>query len=121
MDQPHYTDLDAWQAGMSLVESCYLATTPFPRHEMFGLTSQMRRAAISIPLNIAEGACRRSRRAFANHVAIALGSHAELETCIELARRLGYLTEPERSKLSAHCARAGRLLNGLLRSFDHRA
>src|SRR5688572_29938843 len=90
-----YRDLDAWQQGMHLVEGVYKFTKSFPANELYGLTSQVRRAAISIPSNIAEGHCRRSTKAFANHVSIALGSDGELETCIDLAARLGFLKAPE--------------------------
>src|SRR4051812_24090611 len=86
-----YRELKVWQAGMDLVEVVYAVTRTFPRDELFGLTAQARRAAISVPLNIAEGACRRTTGAFLNHVSIALGSHAELETCLEIAMRLKYM------------------------------
>jgi len=115
-----YKDLETWQASMSLVTACYAATRALPRSEQFGLTSQLRRAAVSIPSNVAEGACRRSDRAYLNHVAIALGSHAELETCIEIALRLGYLTPLTLAPLSEVCTRAGQLLNGLYRSIEPR-
>jgi len=111
-----YRDLEAWQVGMALVERCYGATKTFPREEQFGLVSQIRRAAVSIPSNVAEGACRRSDAVFGNHICIALGSQAELETCVEIARRLGYLSDADCRELNDHCALAGRLLNGLHRS-----
>jgi four helix bundle protein len=113
MGERTYQDLTAWQVGMSLVEECYRSTGMFPSAERFGLTAQIRRAAISIPANIAEGATRRHKRAFANHVSIALGSHAELETYIELGRRLGYFNDGSHAALSGSCARTGQLLNGL--------
>ena len=87
-----YRDLETWQSAMTLVERCYAATKLFPLDERFGLTSQLRRAAVSIPSNVAEGACRRTTNAYINHVSIALGSHAELETCVEIAFRLSYLS-----------------------------
>ena len=83
-----YRELEVWQAGMDLVEVVYAVTRTFPRDELFGLTAQTRRATISVPSNIAEGACRRTTGAFLNHVSIALGSHAEVETCLEIAIRL---------------------------------
>jgi four helix bundle protein len=113
-----YRDLDAWKRSMSLVESCYRATAGFPKSELYGLTSQVRRAAVSIPSNVAEGHCRRSTKVFLNHVSIALGSQAELETCIELGARLSFLSPPEKENLSAHAASVGRLLNGLYRSLE---
>jgi four helix bundle protein len=115
-----YKDLETWQAGMSLVTACYAATKTFPRDELFGLTAQLRRAALSIPSNVAEGACRHSDRAYLNHVAIALGSHAELETCLEVAFRLKFLPASALAPLSEACTRTGRLLNGLYRSIELR-
>src|SRR5882757_7910126 len=87
-----YKDLDAWKLAMVLVERCYTISANFPREERYGLTSQLRRAAVSIPSNVAEGHCRRTTKVYANHVSIALGSHGELETCIELSSRLGFLS-----------------------------
>jgi four helix bundle protein len=113
-----YRDLDAWQAAMALVEMIYGVTRALPRHELFGLTSQLRRAAVSIPSNIAEGACRRTTGAYVNHVSIALGSHAEVETCFEIAMRLGYLQHEETNKVASSIERTGQLLNGLLRSLE---
>jgi four helix bundle protein len=95
-----YKDLETWQAGMALVIDCYAMTKSFPRDERFGLTAQLRRAAVSIPSNVAEGACRHSDRVYLNHVAIALGSHAELETCLEIAFRLEYLSATALAPLS---------------------
>lgn len=83
-----YRDLDAWQAGMDVVQQIYQVTKRFPADERFGLTAQLRRAAVSMPSNVAEGACRRTTGAFVNHVSIALGSHGEVETCVEIALRL---------------------------------
>ena len=93
-----YRDLEAWQRGMDLVECCYRISADFPKAELYGLTSQIRRAAVSIPSNVAEGRCRKSTAVFANHVDIALGSHGELETCLELAERLGFLSPLARRK-----------------------
>jgi four helix bundle protein len=111
-----YRDLDVWIAGMDLVERCYRSTRLFPSEELYGLTNQLRRAAISIPSNVAEGNCRRSTKAYANHVSIALGSHGELETCVEIAYRLGYLDGTERTTLIDLSDRVGQMLNGLFRS-----
>jgi four helix bundle protein len=113
-------DLEAWQLAMDLVERCYRITEPFPRSELYGLTGQIRRAAVSIPSNIAEGHCRRSTKAYVNHVSIALGSHGELETCIELARRLGFLSSKHEIDIAPLCGSVGRLLNGLLASLERR-
>ena len=105
---------------MTLVEECYRATASFPRSELYGLTSQLRRAACSIPSNVAEGHCRHSTKVYANHVSIALGSHGELETCLEIALRLEFLSGPEKRKLSARCDSVGRLLNGLYNALERK-
>jgi four helix bundle protein len=115
-----YRDLDAWQAAMALVEMIYGITRMLPRHELFGLTAQLRRAAVAIPSHIAEGACRRTTAAYVNHVSIALGSHAEIETCFEIAMRLGYVPRDETNKVASSIERTGQLLNGLLRSLETR-
>jgi four helix bundle protein len=111
-----YRDLEAWQQGMDLVEACYRLTTSFPRAEIYGLTSQIRSAAVSIPSNLAEGHSRRSTGAYVNHVSIALGSHGELETCIEIAVRLGFLPAAGVTGVVAQCDSVGRLLYGLHKS-----
>ena len=98
---------------MDLVEECYRVTTTFPKSELYGLTSQMRRAAVSIPSNVAEGKCRHTTKVYLNHVSIAIGSHGELETWIEVAQRLGFLSSPDKRKTLATCDSVGRLLNGL--------
>ena len=113
-----YKNLDAWQQGMNLVEHCYKATVNFPREELYGLTSQLRRAAVSIPSNVAEGCCRRNTKVYAHHVAISLGSHGELETCIELAFRLRFLPASDRGALEQRAESVGKLLSGLHRSLE---
>ena len=86
-----YKDLDIWQKGMDLSVLIYEVTKKFPVDEKFGLISQMRRCAVSIPSNIAEGSARNSYKEFVKFLHIALGSLAELETQLLLATRLGYL------------------------------
>src|SRR3982751_1599245 len=113
-----YRDLEAWQASMDVVEHVYALTKSFPPDERFGLTAQLRRAAVSIPSNVAEAASRRTTGAFINHVSIALGSHAEAETCIEIGLRLGYLSPTRAQEIARFLNRAGQLLNGLLRSLS---
>jgi four helix bundle protein len=115
-----YKDLDVWKQAMNLVEQCYRMSMRFPRDERFGLTSQLRRAAVSIPSNVAEGHCRRKTRVYAHHVSIALGSHGELETLIELASRLGLLGTQDRRGLQERCDSVGRLLSGLYRSLEEK-
>ena len=85
-----FRDLKVWQKAMLLVEDVYRASKQFPRDERFGLTSQLRRAAVSIPSNIGEGGRRKRTKAQLNHLDIALGSQGEVEVQVELALRLGY-------------------------------
>lgn len=88
-----HKDLTVWQKAMDLVEDIYRITRDFPDEERFGLVQQMRRCAVSIPSNIAEGAGRSSSREFLRFLSIAIGSLAELETQVEIAKRIGYLSE----------------------------
>jgi four helix bundle protein len=88
-----YRDLDVWNLGIDLVVSCYRITHSFPRQEEYGLSAQLRRAAVSVPSNIAEGHARASTGDYLRHLSIAHGSLAELETHLEIARRLGYLEQ----------------------------
>jgi four helix bundle protein len=85
--------LQMWLESIALVEDVYAITTEFPATELYGLTNQMRRAAVSIPSNIAEGAARTSRKEFLQFVSIASGSLSELDTHVEIAVRLGYLKD----------------------------
>lgn len=101
---------------MDLAVAVYNATTRFPTEERFGLSQQVRRAAVSIPSNIAEGHSRRSTPDFRRFLNIAYGSRAEVETQILLAQRLGYLTESQRDDLTRLAEEIGRLINGLDKS-----
>lgn len=92
MSKPH-KKLIAWQKSLDLVEKIYELSRTFPREEIYGLSSQMRRAAISAPSNIAEGAAGRSSVQFRNYLSVAIGSLNELATQLEIARRVGYLDE----------------------------
>ncbi len=94
-----YKDLLVWQKGMSLTKEIYQLTSQLPRDEQYGLISQMRRAAISVPCNIAEGSRRSSKKDFRNFILIAYGSGAELETQLELVKVLGLIAE-EKTKAS---------------------
>jgi four helix bundle protein len=114
-----YKDLTAWRKSMALAGECYRLTGGFPVAERYGLSAQMRRAAVSIPSNLAEGHNRRSRNAFANHVGIALGSQAELETQLMLAVSLGFATEDNAKPVLEHASEVGRLLHGLVRSLEN--
>ena len=112
-----YRDLKAWQMSMTLAEHVYRQTAEFPREERYGLTSQMRRAATSIPSNIAEGQGRRSSDdEFCRFLQIALGSLCELETQLELSVRLALASEEQAGALRPVMDEVGRLLNGLIRS-----
>ena len=111
-----FNDLIAWQRSMDLAEEVYRATRDFPKTEQYGLTSQMRRAAVSIPSNIAEGRNRRTTREFVNFLFIARGSLGELETQVRLATRLAYFAEPVSTALLDLCAEVGRLMTGLAKS-----
>jgi four helix bundle protein len=90
-----HKDLKVWQFSMDLVEKVYQNTNGFPKEEVYGLTSQMRRCAVSVPSNIAEGAARKTKNEYIQFIYISLGSLSELETQIEIAKRLNYLKETE--------------------------
>jgi four helix bundle protein len=111
-----HKDLEAWKKAMALAKDTYLRTESFPRSEQFGLLSQTRRAAVSIPANIAEGAGRGSTREFAQFVTISRGSLVELETLLMLARDVGILRENHFAALDREIQEVGVLLNGLLTS-----
>ena len=91
--QPVYQRIEAWRASHALVLALYEATRGWPAEERYGLTAQVRRAAISVPLNIAEGAARRGSRDYARFLNMALGSMAEVDYCLQLAHDLGYPLE----------------------------
>jgi len=108
-----YRDLVVWQKAMALVKAVYIASQSFPKQEMYGLTAQMRRAAVSIPCNIAEGQGRVFDREFSLFIGHALGSLMELETQIIIAAELGYLSSDTTNELLAKTGEVGRLANGL--------
>ncbi len=121
----HYRELIVWQKAMDLVESVYKVTGQFPNTEVYGLTSQVRRAAVSIPSNIAEGQGRHTTRDFLHFLSVAQGSLCEVETQIIIAERLGYIQHELESRLLDLAAEVGRLINGLCNSLnkkltDHR-
>jgi four helix bundle protein len=111
-----YRDLIVWQRAMELVVNIYQSTASFPESERYGLTSQLRRSAVSIPSNIAEGAARISRGEFRQFLGHARGSLAEVETQVSLANRLGYLSGERTEALFLRCTSVGKVLNGLLTS-----
>lgn len=112
-------DLIVWQKGMDLVVDIYRLTKTFPKSETYALASQMQRAAVSIPSNIAEGQALKQTQAYMRHLAIASGSLAELQTQLEIAQRLGYLPAGD-NFLLAKVIEVGRLLSGLRRSLFSR-
>ena len=109
-----YRDLIVWQKSMTLAEHVYRATNEFPKPEIYGLTSQMRRAVVSIASNIAEGQGRNTTGEFIQFLGIAKGSVAELETQLELACRLTFLLSEEKELLLAQANEIGRMLAGLI-------
>jgi len=112
----NYRDLKVWQLGMQLAKEVYLLTREFPKHELYGLTSQMRRAAVSVPANIAEGHARDSTKDFMRFVSIARGSVAEVETHLLLAESLGYCTRDHVGVLLSKCEEESKMLSGLKNS-----
>ena len=112
-----FEDLHAWRLAMDLAEEVYRCTQSFPKAELYGLSDQMRRSAVSIPSNIAEGKGRSSDRELVRFLNHARGSLYELQTQIKLAARLSYIESEPANKLASHAAEAGKVLNGLIRSF----
>jgi len=111
-----YRDLTAWQKAMDLVVASYGLSRGFPTEERFGLTSQLQRAAVSVPANIAEGYGRRHRREYLYHLSNARGSLAELETHVALAVRLEYVGREEAVEVWELSQEVGRILNRLMAS-----
>ena len=111
-----YRDLIAWQKGIDLVIEVYRLTQQFPREEIYGLSNQLRRAAVSIPSNIAEGQARFSSKEFHHFLATARGSLVEVETQVVIAEKLNYLDPEACRSLLGYTAELGRILNGLIAS-----
>ena len=118
---PHgqsFRDLKVWKKSMDLVEQIYAVSLRFPRDERFGLTAQIRRAAVSVPSNIGEGSRRKKRNVFLNHLDIAPGSQAEVEVQLEIAHRLRFLPAAEYKRIQTAVEEIGRMLNGLIMSLQ---
>jgi four helix bundle protein len=115
-----YRDLLVWQNAMDLVEDIYRRTEHFPKAEEFGLKAQMRRAAVSVPSNIAEGQGRHRPKVFREFLNIAMGSLSELETQIHLAVRLHFISQQDCDSLCSRCAEVGKMLYGLSNSIASR-
>jgi four helix bundle protein len=113
-----YSDLQVWQKAMELVAEIYRLSKLLPADERFGLVSQMQRASVSVPANIAEGHGRKATRAYMNHLSIANGSLMELETLVQIAARLDYLESNEVDEILLRTAELGRMLNGLKASLS---
>ena len=109
-----YKDLVAWQKSMDLVTAVYRASQGFPKEEIFGLVSQIRRSAVSVPSNIAEGHARTSKKEFQYFLSNARGSLAELETQLTITHQLTYIDDTEINQLLDRLGEVGRILNGLL-------
>ncbi|MFK7804495.1 MAG: four helix bundle protein [Anaerolineae bacterium] len=111
-----YRDLIVWQKSIDLVEEIYKLTKSFPKEEIYGLTSQLRRSAVSVPSNIAEGQERRAPKDFKRFLHIALGSLAEAHTQLIIATRLNYLNQAELSKLENEIGQIQRMTHALIRN-----
>ncbi len=111
-----YRDLKVWKAGMMLVVDCYRLTARFPKVEMFGLTSQIRRSAVSIPANIAEGHGRLHRGDYLRSLSVAIGSLQEMETEVMLAGHLGYASASDARRIIQLADEVGRMLGALTRN-----
>ena len=111
-----YRDLLAWQKAMALVTDVYRETDSFPAREMYGLTNQVRRAAVGVPSDIAEGKGRISKKEYVQMLSRARGSIYEVQTQLEISRNLGFLTDAMFTDLGAKAAEVGRLVNGLITS-----
>jgi four helix bundle protein len=116
-----YRELIAWQKAMKFVTEIYEATRPFPREECYGLTNQLRRAAVSVPSNIAEGQARFSQKEFHHFLSQARGSLTEIETQLLIAKGLRYLSSAKADLLLSAADELGRVLNGLIASIKNRA
>jgi len=119
-ERPH-KKLEAWRKGIELSVRLYRVTAGFPTEERFGLTAQIRRAAVSVPANIAEGAARGSKKYFINAIQVARGSLSELDTHLEISGQLGYLDQTTLRKLLEAVDEVERILNGLARSLRGRS
>lgn len=116
-----YQDLLVWQKAMDLVEETYGLVRKLPKEETYALSDQMRRAAVSIPSNIAEGKDRVTDKEFIRFLSIARGSASELETQFIICSRLNYLAAEETNTAVEHCREVGRMLHGLIKSLEPQA
>lgn len=110
-----HKDLDVWKKSVSLVTLIYDITKSFPKDEIYGLTNQIRRAAVSVPSNIAEGSARKGNKEYVQFLYIGLGSLTELETQLIIAKNLKFLSDNDFDKISEHLKEIGKMLLGLIR------
>jgi len=115
-----YRDLNVWKASMELVCDIYEVTRNFPDSERYGLTSQMRRSAVSVPSNIAEGWSRNSARSFISYLNIATGSMSELLTQLEIARRINYISDEKTIHLNLKGIEISKMLYMLIKKIESR-
>jgi four helix bundle protein len=111
-----YRDLEVWNEAMNLTEHVYRLTPSLPQNEQYGLSSQLKRASVSVPSNIAEGHGRKGSKEFLHHLSIARGSLCELETQVILSVRLNFVSKEAGEHVWNQCQTVGKLLNGLIRS-----
>ena len=114
MEKPH-KKLDVWQMAMDLIIEIYRITESFPKEEKYGLSNQLRRAAVSVPSNITEGAARNTKKEFVNYLHMAQGSLSELDTQLEVAKRLAFLDGKTWENLDRMVHRVDKMLTGLIR------
>lgn len=115
-----HKDLDVWKRSVDLVTTIYKHSKNFPKDEIYGLTNQIRRAAVSVPSNIAEGAARKSSKEFVQYLYIALGSIAELETQILIGKNLNYLLEDEFNLFQKEITEIRKMILGLIRFLSNK-
>lgn len=116
-----YRDLRVWQKGMDIAEACYVLTKKFPKSEIYGLVSQIRRAAVSIPANIAEGQGREYKNQYIQFLRIAQGSLKELETHLIISIRVKIANPTETNLILTECNNLGKMLRSLIRSIQNRS
>jgi len=112
--------LEVWKQGIDFVSELYIVTNDFPKHEQYGIISQIRRAGVSIPANISEGAARKGIKEFLHFLSISMGSISELETLLIISKKVNYLNELQYNKLISQLSSIARLLTGLQKSLNNK-
>lgn len=121
MSSKRYQELEVWKKAVDLVVECYRVTESFPKNEVYGLGSQLQRAAVSIPANIAEGQGRQHQKEFLQYLSMAYGSLAELETHLHISERLHYIDSNLLGQLMARSGEIGRMINGLRKALREKS